>query len=91
MDRVVLGRVEEISSREGECLQIRPKAANAAARRLAIDAIDARSTLLPSREEDPPAEGDAVQQVQAWPGRAGAGSCVVPLQDRGGEAFPVIS
>ena len=47
MDRVVLGRVEDISSREGECLQIRPKAANAAARRLAIGASGAREPTLP--------------------------------------------
>ena len=47
MDRVVLGRVEEISAREGECLQIRPKAANAAARRLAIGASGAREPTLP--------------------------------------------
>ena len=47
MDRVVLGRVDEISAREGECLQIRPKAANAAARRLAIGASGARESILP--------------------------------------------
>ena len=47
MDRVVLGRVEEISAREGECLQIRPKAANAAARRRAIGASGAGETTLP--------------------------------------------
>ena len=47
MDRVVLGRVEEISAREGECLQIRPKAANAASRRLAIGASGAREPTLP--------------------------------------------
>ena len=47
MDRVVLGRVEEISAREGECLQIRPKAANAAARRLAIGASGAKEPTLP--------------------------------------------
>ncbi len=47
MDRVVLGRVEEISAREGECLQIRPKAANAAARRRAIGASGAWETILP--------------------------------------------
>ena len=47
MDRVVLGRVEEISAREGEYLQIRPKAANAAARRLAIGASGAREPTLP--------------------------------------------
>ena len=47
MDRVVLGRVEEISAREGECMQIRPKAANAAARRLAIGASGARVPTLP--------------------------------------------
>ena len=47
MDRVVLGRVEEISAREGECLQIRPKAANAAARRLAVGASGAREPTLP--------------------------------------------
>ena len=47
MDRVVLGRVEEISAREGDCLQIRPKAANAAARRLAIGASGARVPTLP--------------------------------------------
>ena len=47
MDRVVLGRVDEISAREGECLQIRPKAANAAARRLAIGASGAREPTLP--------------------------------------------
>ena len=47
MDRVVLGRVEEISAREGECLQIRPKAANAAARRRAIGASGAWETTLP--------------------------------------------
>ncbi len=47
MDRVVLGRVEEISAREGECMQIRPKAANAAARRLAIGASGAKEPTLP--------------------------------------------
>ena len=47
MDRVVLGRVEEISAREGEWLQIRPKAANAAARRLAIGASGALEPTLP--------------------------------------------
>jgi len=47
MDRVVLGRVEEISAREGECLQIRPKAANAASRRRAIGASGAWETTLP--------------------------------------------
>ena len=47
MDRVVLGRVEEISAHEGECLQIRPKAANAAARRLAIGATGAMEPTLP--------------------------------------------
>ena len=47
MDRVVLGRVEEISAREGECLQIRPKAANAAARRRAIGSSGAWETTLP--------------------------------------------
>ena len=47
MDRVVLGRVEEISAREGEYLQIRPKAANAAARRRAIGASGAWETTLP--------------------------------------------
>ncbi len=47
MDRVVLGRVEEISAREGECLQIRPKAANAAARRRAIGSDGAYRPTLP--------------------------------------------
>ena len=47
MDRVVLGRVEEISAREGECLQIRPKAANAAARRRAIGSTGAYESILP--------------------------------------------
>ena len=47
MDWVVLGRVEEISAREGECLQIRPKAANAAARRRAIGSSGAWETTLP--------------------------------------------
>ena len=47
MDRVVLGRAEEISAREGEWLQIRPKAANAAARRLAIGATGAKVPTLP--------------------------------------------
>ena len=47
MDRVVLGRVDEISAREGEHLQIRPKAANAAARRLAIGASGTRVPTLP--------------------------------------------
>ena len=47
MDRVVLGRVDEISAREGECLQIRPKAANAAARRRAIGSSGAWETTLP--------------------------------------------
>ena len=47
MDRVVLGRVEEISAREGECLQIRPKAANAATRRRAIGSNGAWETTLP--------------------------------------------
>lgn len=47
MERVVLGRVDEISAREGECLQIRPKAANAAARRRAIGSSGAWETTLP--------------------------------------------
>ena len=47
MERVVLGRVDEISAREGECLQIRPKAANAAARRRAIGASGAWESTLP--------------------------------------------
>ena len=47
MERVVLGRVDEISAREGECLQIRPKAANAAARRRAIGASGAYEPTLP--------------------------------------------
>jgi len=47
MDRVVLGRVEEISAREGECLQIRPKAATAAARRRAIGPSGPWETTLP--------------------------------------------
>ena len=47
MDRVVLGRVDEISAREGECLQIRPKAANASARRRAIGASGAWESTLP--------------------------------------------
>ena len=47
MDRVVLGRVEEISAREGEWLQIRPKAANAAARRPAVGATGAKVPTLP--------------------------------------------
>ena len=47
MDRVVLGRVDEISAREGECLQIRPKAANAAARRRAIGSSGAFEQAMP--------------------------------------------
>ena len=47
MERVVLGRVDEISARGGECLQIRPKAANAAARRRAIGASGAYEPTLP--------------------------------------------
>ena len=47
MDRVVLGRVEEVSAREGECLQIRPKAANATARRRAIGSDGAWESTLP--------------------------------------------
>ena len=47
MDRVVLGRVDEISAREGECLQIRPKAANAASRRRAIGSSGAFEPTLP--------------------------------------------
>ena len=47
MDRVVLGRVDEISAREGECLQIRPKAANAASRRRAIGSSGAWEPALP--------------------------------------------
>ena len=47
MERVVLGRVDEVSAREGECLQIRPKAANAAARRRAIGSTGAWETTLP--------------------------------------------
>ena len=47
MERVVLGRVDEISAREGECLQIRPKAANAAARRRAIGSSGAYEEILP--------------------------------------------
>ena len=47
MERVVLGRVDEISAREGECLQIRPKAANAAARRRAIGSSGAWEAALP--------------------------------------------
>ena len=47
MERVVLGRVDEISAREGECLQIRPKAANAAARRRAIGASGGYEEILP--------------------------------------------
>ena len=47
MERVVLGRVDEISAREGECLQIRPKAANAAARRRAIGSSGAWESTLP--------------------------------------------
>ena len=47
MERVVLGRVDEISAREGECLQIRPKAANAAARRRAIGTSGAYEEILP--------------------------------------------
>lgn len=47
MERVVLGQVDEISAREGECLQIRPKAANAAARRRAIGSSGAYEPTLP--------------------------------------------
>ena len=47
MERVVLGRVDDISAREGECLQIRPKAANAAARRRAIGSSGVWETTLP--------------------------------------------
>ena len=47
MERVVLGRVDEISAREGEYLQIRPKAANAAARRRAVGSSGAWVSTLP--------------------------------------------
>ena len=36
MDMICLGRVEEITAHDGECLQIRPKAADASARRKGI-------------------------------------------------------
>ncbi len=47
MDRVISGQVEGISGREGEFLQIRPKAASAGARRSAIGVEGEREMILP--------------------------------------------
>ncbi|MBF2758750.1 MAG: DNA mismatch repair endonuclease MutH [Ectothiorhodospiraceae bacterium AqS1] len=47
MDRVIGGQVQAISPSEGEYLQIRPKAANAAARRSAFGADGEREMILP--------------------------------------------
>jgi len=47
MDLVCLGKLEHITSHIGECLQIRPKAANAQARRWGIGAQGERIRTLP--------------------------------------------
>ena len=47
MDLVCLGRVDEISARHGTCLQIRPKAANAAVRQRSVGTDGAPAQRLP--------------------------------------------
>ena len=47
MDRVLMGEVDDISAREGEVLQIRPKAANASARTSGIGADGQAVDVLP--------------------------------------------
>lgn len=47
MDRVLMGEVDDISAREGEVLQIRPKAANAAARTSGLGADGQAVDVLP--------------------------------------------
>ena len=47
MDLICLGRVEEITAHHGQCLQIRPKAADASARRRGIDAAGEVMRTLP--------------------------------------------
>lgn len=47
MDLVLLGRVEEITAHRGECLQVRPKAADSRARRWGVDAHGVRVRTLP--------------------------------------------
>jgi DNA mismatch repair protein MutH len=47
MDLVCLGRVGEISARQGTCLQIRPKAADSRARRWGTDETGERIRTLP--------------------------------------------
>ncbi len=47
MELVVLGRTDEIDARLGECLQIRPKAADATSRALGLDGGGHRAQVLP--------------------------------------------
>ena len=47
MDLIVLGKVDQITAHHGECLQIRPKAANSRARRWGIDDKGLRVQTLP--------------------------------------------
>ena len=47
MDLIVLGEVEQISAHHGECLQIRPKAADSRARRWGVNEQGVRVKTLP--------------------------------------------
>jgi len=47
MDLIVLGEVEQISAHHGECLQIRPKAADSRARRWGVNEHGVRVKTLP--------------------------------------------
>ncbi|MFZ0255945.1 MAG: DNA mismatch repair endonuclease MutH [Gammaproteobacteria bacterium] len=47
MEMIVLGQVESLTAHQGSYLQVRPKAANARARRLGIDNNGARVPILP--------------------------------------------
>lgn len=47
MDSIVLGEVEQISAHQGECLQIRPKAADSRSRRWGVNEQGVRIKTLP--------------------------------------------
>lgn len=47
MELIALGQVESLSAHQGSCLQVRPKAANAQARRLGIGTRGTRVRTLP--------------------------------------------
>lgn len=47
VEQIVLGRIDRISAHQGRWLQLRPKAANASARRWGVDETGARTRTLP--------------------------------------------